>query len=142
MPSGAKSGSGEVAGFSSADCGTPLACSQSSAKKPCSCVSWTRPIVPTPGAVAPPGMSAPTVPPDCVPAVRLSPTPTMRTAACAVVPGLALNGVVKGWLPPPPPEQAARPSVAASAAAVPTRAITAAAPWASRGRTGFGPWWP
>ncbi len=38
-PSGAISGSGEVAGFSSAACETPLACSQISAKNPCSWLS-------------------------------------------------------------------------------------------------------
>ncbi len=81
-PGGLSSGSGDVAGLLIVARPTPLACCQSSEKNPFSCVAGTPTgggaITPTPGIVpSGPGIVAPIVPPDCVPAVRLSPTPTM-----------------------------------------------------------------
>src|SRR5665213_1391912 len=108
-PGGFSNGSGDFVGSLMKLTSTLLACSQSSAKKPCSCVRWTGPIWPSCGFTPSTGRSAPIVPPDCVPAVRLSPIPvSVSFDAVATAPGLpAVGTTLVRLLPPPPPVQAA-----------------------------------
>ena len=125
MPGGLISGSGDFVGSLIVLMSTPLACSQSSAKNPCSCVRCTGPIWPSCGSTPSTGRSAPISPLDCTPAVKLSPTPAMLSFCTgARVPALPTGGTT--LTPPPllpPPLHAASPKVSASAAATRTRAI-------------------